>query len=173
VPVKGLGYFLEAARGLLEALPDARFLIIGDGPLRSDLERQVRNLGIADAVQFSGFRADVLNLINALDVFVMPSIHEGLPIALLEASALGKPIVASAVGGIPEVLHDLHGLLVQPRDVPALTRACLTAVMSGRGDGRGAAAKRANQIAELAKTMCAETCALYHDLARRNGIRGR
>src|SRR5262245_25054349 len=173
VPVKGLGYFLEAARGLLEALPDARFLIIGDGPLRSDLERQVRDLGIADAVQFSGFRADVLNLINALDVFVMPSIHEGLPMALLEASALGKPIVASAVGGIPEVLHDLHGLLVQPRDVPALTRACLTAVMSGRGDRRVAATKRANQIAELAKTMCAETCALYHDLARRNGIRGK
>jgi glycosyltransferase involved in cell wall biosynthesis len=169
VPVKGLDYFLEAARALLEELPEAHFLIIGDGPLRSDLERRARDLGIAHAVRFSGFRADVLDVVNALDVFVMPSIHEGLPMALLEASALGKPIVASAVGGIPEVLHDFQGWLVPPRDVAALTRACLTAVASGCDGGRGAAAKRANQIAELAQTMCAETCALYRNLARRNG----
>jgi glycosyltransferase involved in cell wall biosynthesis len=173
VPVKGLGYFLEAARDLLEALPEARFLIIGDGPLRSDLERRARELGIAHAVQFSGFRPDVLNVVNALDVFVMPSIHEGLPMALLEAAALGKPIVASDVGGIPEVLHDLQGWLVPPRDVPALTRACLKAVTSGRDGGCGDAATRANQIAELAQTMCAETCALYLDLARRNGSAGK
>jgi len=100
--VKGLGYFLKAARALLKALPEARPLIIGDGPLRSDLERRAWGLGIAHAVQFSGFRTDVFNVLNALDVFVMPSIHEGLPMALLGASALGKPIVASAVGRIPE-----------------------------------------------------------------------
>jgi L-malate glycosyltransferase len=169
VPVKGLGYFLETARGLLETLREARFLIMGDGPLRSDLERRARELGIAYAVQFVGFREDVLDVVNALDVFVMPSLHEGLPMALLEASALGKPIVASAVGGIPEVLSNLHGWLVPPGDVPALTRACLTAVTSGQDSGRGATTTRVNQIAELAQAMCAETCALYRDLAQHGG----
>jgi len=169
VPVKGLGYLLEAARGLLKELPEAQFLIIGNGPLRSDLERRARDLGIAHAVHFSGFRSDVFNVVNALDVFVMPSTHEGLPMALLEASALGKPIVASAVGGIPEVLNDLQGWLVPPGDVPALTRACLTAITTGREGGHAAAAKRASQIAELAHTMCAKTYTLYDDLARRNG----
>ena len=169
VPVKGLGYFLEAARGLLEELPEARFLIIGDGPLRSDLERQAHDMGISHAVHFPGFRPDVFNVLSALDVFVMPSIHEGLPMALLEASALGKPIVASAVGGIPEVLRDLQGWLVSPGDVPALTRACLAALAGGPDRGRDAAAKRANQIAELAQTMCEQTYALYRNLAGRNG----
>ena len=169
VPVKGLAYFLEAARGLLEVLPEARFLVVGDGPLRPELERRARELGIARAVKFSGFRADVLDIVNALDVFVMPSIHEGLPMALLEATALGKPIVASAVGGIPEVLDDLRGWLVPPRDVPALTRACLTAVTT---DHDAVRPKRRREVVELAQAMCAQTCDLYRDLAGRNGNPG-
>src|SRR5882672_9800839 len=173
VPVKGLGYFLEAARSLLAELPEARFLVVGDGPLRSDLERQARELGVAHAVQFCGFRADVADVINALDVFVMPSIHEGLPMALLEASVLGKPIVASAVGGIPEVLTGSQGWLVPPGDVPELARACLSALASGREGGWGTPARRANQVAQLAQAMCAETCALYRELAGRNGDAGR
>jgi glycosyltransferase involved in cell wall biosynthesis len=173
VPVKGLGYFLEATRTLLDDLPEARFLIIGDGPLRSDLERQARELGVAHAVHFCGFRTDIADVMNALDVFVMPSIYEGLPMALLEASVLGKPIVASAVGGIPEVLTSLQGWLVPPGDVPALARACLSALASGREGGCGTPARRANQVAQLAQTMCAETYALYRELAGRNGDAGR
>jgi L-malate glycosyltransferase len=172
VPVKGLGYFLQAARSLLDELPEARFLIIGEGPLRSDLERQARELGIAHAVQFCGFRADVADVINALDVFVMPSIHEGLPMALLEASVLGKPIVASAVGGIPEVLTSPQGWLVPPGDVSALARACLAALTGRREGGYGTVATPGNQIAQLAQEMCAETCTLYRELAGRNGDAG-
>lgn len=169
MPVKGLGYFLEAARGVLQARPEARFLITGDGPLRSELQTRAREMQIADAVQFLGFRPDVADVVNALDVFVMPSIHEGLPMALLEAITLGKPIVASAVGGIPEALHDAQGWLVPPRDVPALTRACLAALTAGRHGGRDGAGPGTNQLAERARAMCAATCAVYGDLARRDG----
>jgi glycosyltransferase involved in cell wall biosynthesis len=88
--------------------------------------------------------------------------------ALLEALALGNAIVASAVGGIPEVLED-QGSLVPPRDVPALTRACLAAAPAGGDGARDGVTSRSRQIADLAHTMCAETYGLYRSLAGRNG----
>jgi glycosyltransferase involved in cell wall biosynthesis len=168
-PVKGLPYLLEAARSVLDVRPDVRFLLLGDGPMRSELEGRARALGIAHAVQFPGFVPEPLDIVNALDVFVMPSLHEGLPMALLEAMALGKAIVASAVGGIPEVLHGNGAWLVPPRDVPALTRACLAALASERHEERRAATTRVDELAKLGREMCAETFALYRNLARHNG----
>jgi glycosyltransferase involved in cell wall biosynthesis len=171
--VKGLSYFREAARGLLEAYPDARFLIVGEGSVRSDLEDAARALGIAHAVRFAGFRSNVFDIVNALDVFVMPSIHEGVPMALLEAMALGTPVVASAVGGIPEVLDGRRSWLVPPRDVPALMPACQVALTSRRDSAPPVAARSTDQLAVLGQTMCAKTCALYCDLARSHESVGR
>jgi glycosyltransferase involved in cell wall biosynthesis/protein-tyrosine-phosphatase len=125
-PVKGQAHFLRAARLILQKEPGARFLIVGDGPLRGDLETSAKRLGIDDACVFVGARTDVYDLLTAMDVFVLPSLHEGMPMALLEAMALGTPVVATAVGGVPEIVaHRTTGLLVRSSDEHGLAEACL------------------------------------------------
>jgi glycosyltransferase involved in cell wall biosynthesis/protein-tyrosine-phosphatase len=125
-PVKGHVHFLRAARLILQGERAARFLVVGDGPLRGDLERSAKEFGLQDACVFAGARGDVFDLVSALDVFVLPSLHEGIPMALLEAMALGTPVVATAVGGVPEVVADgVNGLLVASGDAPGLAEACL------------------------------------------------
>ena len=126
VPVKGHAHFLRAARLILQSEPGARFLIVGDGPLSSELAVSARHLGIDHACAFVGARTDVYDLVAAMDGFVLPSLDEGIPMALLEAMALGVPVVAAAVGGIPEVVaHRATGLLVDARDEAAVAEACL------------------------------------------------
>jgi glycosyltransferase involved in cell wall biosynthesis len=118
---KGLDDFLKAGARLIARDPTIILLIVGDGPERWKLEALADSLGIAQAVVFCGYRRDVLRIYPALDLFVLPSLTEGIPIALLEAMASGKPVVASNVGGIPEVVEDgVTGLLVPPRDVNQL-----------------------------------------------------
>jgi glycosyltransferase involved in cell wall biosynthesis/protein-tyrosine-phosphatase len=125
-PVKGHALFLRAARRILDEAPRARFVIVGDGPLRAELERTARDLGVAAACVFAGARMDVYDLVGAMDVFVLSSLHEGAPMALLEAMALGTPVVATAVGGVPEILtQGTTGLLVGGQDANGLATACL------------------------------------------------
>ena len=125
VVAKRLDILLEAARIICNGFPQARFLIIGDGPLREQLEFQAEQLDLhSDHVQFLGSREDIPELMSALDVFVLSSEREGLPVAMLEAMAASKPVVATRVGGIPEVIRDGHnGLLVPPRNVHRLSEA--------------------------------------------------
>jgi glycosyltransferase involved in cell wall biosynthesis len=166
MPVKGLDDFLQAAVTIRTALDGARFLVVGEGPLRPELERRARELGIEDATQFLGFRADAVNVINLLDVFVMPSLHEGLPMALLEAMVLGKPIVATSVGGIPEVLRDLHSWLVPPREPRALASACCQAFAAATSRTNAfTLQKRIEEIDHLASAMVEQTRRLYRDVA--------
>lgn len=116
--------FLLAARRVLDRYAHARFVLVGDGEDRPMLEALCRELGLGDRVVFTGFRADVPELLNALDVFVLPSLWEGLPIALLEAMAVGVPVIASAVDGSAEVVQPgTTGLLIPPQDVPLLVEA--------------------------------------------------
>lgn len=125
-PVKGHVHLLRAARSILRQQRRARFVIAGDGPLRDELAAEARRLGIERECLLVGPRADVLDLVAALDVFVLPSLDEGVPMALLEAMALGRPVVAAAVGGVPEVVTDrASGRLVPPADADALAEACL------------------------------------------------
>lgn len=125
-PVKGHAGFLRAARLILEQEPGAKFLIAGGGPLEDDLVALARQLQINGACHFLGPRADVHDLTAAMDMFVLPSLNEGMPMAILEAMALGTPVVATAVGGVPEVVqHRVTGLLVPPGDERALAAACL------------------------------------------------
>ena len=124
--VKGQSTFLRAARLILDQEPGARFVIAGGGPLEDELMALAFELGIAPACRFLGARHDVHDVIGAMDVFALPSLNEGLPMAVLEAMALGKPVVASDVGGLPEVVrHRDTGLLVPPGDERALATACL------------------------------------------------
>lgn len=123
--VKGHRYFLEAFRGIAGEFPQAAALFVGDGSCRTALEQQAASLGLSERIHFLGIRKDVKDLLNCMDVFVLPSIAgEGLPNVILEAMACGKPIIASIVGGTPEAVRDQeNGVLVPPRDVPALQRA--------------------------------------------------
>ena len=124
---KGHKYLIEAAALVVRDVPDARFVVLGDGDLRAALERQVKELHLEKHVILAGFRADVLSLIRSFDVFVMSSLFEGLGTSLLDAMALAKPAVASDTGGIPEVVsHGETGLLVPPRDPQELAAAITT-----------------------------------------------
>jgi glycosyltransferase involved in cell wall biosynthesis/protein-tyrosine-phosphatase len=143
-PVKGHADLLRAARVILQKERAARFLIVGGGPLRDELVALADELGVKRECVFAGARADVYDLISAMDIFVLPSLDEGIPMALLEAMALGSPVVATRVGGVPEVIqHGETGLLVAPRDEHALAEACLElAFAPDRAQTLGARAKR-------------------------------
>lgn len=123
VEAKGYPHLIDAAA----ALPaDSAVIIIGEGHLRPDLEARITQCGISDRVHLVGFmsREDLLGVVRAAAVFAMPSRTEGTPVALLEAAALGVPVVASRVGGIPELISNgVHGLLVPPADDAELAAA--------------------------------------------------
>jgi L-malate glycosyltransferase len=133
VPVKAYDTFLSMAVEILKIRPDCCFLLVGDGPLKDELLALSHGLGIDGKVIFTGFRDDVLDLVNALDIFVISSLHEGIPMALLEAMALKKAIVSTAVGGINEVIRDgKSGLHVKPRDPQALASACVRVITESK-----------------------------------------
>jgi glycosyltransferase involved in cell wall biosynthesis len=126
------------------ALADVRLVIMGDGPLRGELQALAQQLGIASRVIFLGVRRDVGDLLAALDVFVMPSLWEGLPLALILAMGAGLPVVATAVAGVPELVTDGEtGWLVPPGEPVALSRT-LADVLADRERAKsvGAAAKQ-------------------------------
>ena len=126
VPEKGLRYFLLAAREIVETHPNTEVVVAGDGPQRPELESLVRDLGIAKQVIFLGVVDDMPRIYSSLDMVVMPSLDEGLPLVLLEALAAGKPVVATKVGGIPGlIIEGRTGLLVEPKDARALRDAVL------------------------------------------------
>ena len=132
-PVKGHEFLVRAAARIVQQESRARFLFVGSGPLEPGLRLLARQLGVDHACVFVDpaidRRASVYDLIAAMDVFVLPSLHEGIPMALLEALALERPVVASAVGGIPEIVtHEASGLLVEPKNDRQLADACLDLV---------------------------------------------
>ena len=164
-PVKG-------TRHLIEAFAQCRtscqlvLLVIGDGPQRAQLESLAQRLGIADRVYFLGNRTDVPRLLQAMDVFVLPSEWEGMPNAALEAMATGLPVVATAVGGTPEVVVDgVTGLLVPPRNSEALAQAIaqLLADPELRRRMGQAGRERVEQLFSV-EQMVRKTEALYEEL---------
>ena len=127
VPHKGQRHLIEAAAIVLTKVPDARFVIAGEGELRDALERQIKERRLEKHVFLAGFRPDILSVHKAFDIFVMSSITEGLGTSLLDAMACGKPVVATTAGGVPEVVGDgTTGLLVPPRDHDAMAAALVT-----------------------------------------------
>jgi glycosyltransferase involved in cell wall biosynthesis len=124
VPYKGYAYLLDAFARLRGKHPDVRLLLVGDGPERASLERQARAQGVEADARLAGHREDVADLVQVMDVFVLPSVAEHFGRVLLEAMALARPIVATAAGGVPEIVRDgATGLLVPPRDALALATA--------------------------------------------------
>jgi glycosyltransferase involved in cell wall biosynthesis len=126
VPVKDVPTFLRAARLVRETKPQVRFALVGDGEERPTLEAQSRELGVADVVTFFGWRRDLRVVYGDLDLVVNASRNEGTPVALIEALAASKPVVATRVGGTPDLLgDDTHGRLVPANDPEALAAAVL------------------------------------------------
>jgi glycosyltransferase involved in cell wall biosynthesis len=133
---KGHVYLLDAWPDVMRVYPDARLLLVGDGSLRDSLAAQARRLRVAESVVFTGFRADIPRILDAIDVMALPSLHEGMPLTVIEAAAAGRPVVATAVDGTPEVVCDGQtGYLVPAADPAPLARALLALL----GDPAGAA----------------------------------
>lgn len=123
---KGIGYLLQAASIVLQKHPESQFLIVGDGPDRASLEALALSLSISKSVWFVGARSDVPSLLKASSAFVLPSLWEGMPNALLEAMAAGLPVIATAVEGSREiVLPGVTGWLVSPANSTELAQAIL------------------------------------------------
>ncbi len=120
---KGHIYLIKAAPEIVKKFPSVKFVLVGDGPLRDSLKAEIAKLGLSCNFEFLGFRNDVNELLNSFDIFVLPSLFEGLPNVLLEAMACAKPIVATSVAGVPEVVVDgFTGLLVPPKNPEALAK---------------------------------------------------
>jgi len=119
--IKGHRYLIEAARKIVDVRPDTTFVFLGDGELFDELKNMASISGMEENIKFLGWRQDVAEVMSTFDVFVLPSLNEGMGRVLVEAMALGKPIVASDIGGIPNlVVNDENGYLVRVGDVETL-----------------------------------------------------
>lgn len=130
-PIKNHRLFLQSAARISAQEPAVRFVIVGDGVLRGAVEQQARELGIADSVLFTGWRRDLPGIYADLDILVLSSDNEGTPVSAIEAMAAGCPVVATRVGGLPDLIDDRRtGRLVPPRDEKALAEAVLDLLRS-------------------------------------------
>jgi glycosyltransferase involved in cell wall biosynthesis len=163
VPHKGQRHLIDAAHLVVQKLPDARFVILGEGELREHLERLVRDHHLEKHVLLPGFRADVLGCIKGFDLFAMSSVTEGLGTSLLDAMACRKAIVATRAGGIPEVVEDqVNGLLVEPRDHHAMADEII-ALLSDEPRRRAMGDAGFARVRErfTVERMIAQTAAVY------------
>lgn len=167
---KGHAALLQAVAALADDYPQLRLLLIGEGGLRGSLQALAQQLGIANRVIFTGFRSDIPALTQILDIAVLPSLFEGMGRAVIEAQAAGKPVVASRVGGILDLIEDGHtGLLVEPGDIEALAEAlrklCADAVLRRQ---LGEAAQRSADGRFAVQTMNRQIIQVYDELLSRN-----
>jgi glycosyltransferase involved in cell wall biosynthesis len=168
VPLKGLVYLLRAVTTLRPEFPNLRLEIAGRGPLQRDLEREADQLGLAEQVSFLGWQTDLGPILRSWDIFVMPSLEEGLPIAVLNAMAEGLPIVSTSVGGLPELIEDGRtGYLVPPHDPLALARALRCLILEPkRRSAQGAAGRERVRSRFSADHMVAQIRAIYDTLGK-------
>lgn len=161
--VKGHRYMIEAMASLVPQYPDLHLILVGDGELREELQTQVKKLGLCQHIHFLGNRSNVAELLEASDYFVLPSLWEGLSMALLEAMITGLPTVASEVSGTVQVITPGEtGVLVPPGDIPGLI-AALTQLLSDPAQAQrlGQAAKQYVQANFSAQKQANEHLALY------------
>ena len=160
---KGHRFLLQALARLAPAIPRLRLAIAGQGPLRKELEGDAERLGVRDRVRFLGVRRDRATLYAAIDVFVLPSVWEGLSLALIEAMGSARPIVATSVGGNPEVIEDGRTGLVVPPEEPSLLADAIHQLLAD-ADLRMALGSRASTVAHARFSIeehVGEVAALY------------
>ena len=170
VELKGYPYFIKAASLILQKFPEKlKFLIVGDGYMSDELKDLAGNLGIADKIIFAGQRRDVPEILHIFDVFVLPSYYEGLPRSIIEAQACGVAVVATNVGGTPEVvINDKTGILVPSKDEKAIAKAVID-LLTNKDKARrmGNAGREWVQKQFDAPVFIKRTEALFEDLIRK------
>jgi len=167
--VKGPEYFIEMAAHVLKRFPNTKFIVAGDGALRPELEARAEKLGVKPEVVFAGWRDDVPEVLSMLDVLVMPSLNEAVGISAIEAEAEGVSVVATRVGGIPEIVKDnVTGVLVPPADARALAEA-VSALLADRTmrDRMGSGGRAWVRGRFDAREMVRKTSVLYTELFNR------
>jgi glycosyltransferase involved in cell wall biosynthesis len=169
VPIKNHRLFLEAARSMVDSGNPAHFALVGDGELRDSLQTLAREMGIADRAHFLGWKQEMGPVYAALDLLTLTSDNEGTPVAVIEAMAAGVPVVATAVGGVPDVVRDGEtGRLVPPGDAPALRRAWLEALRRDERVVDGVNRARREVLVRFGREKMISTMAdLYRRLAAR------
>jgi glycosyltransferase involved in cell wall biosynthesis len=164
-PQKGQSVLLDAAPLVLQRHPDVRFVLVGDGELRSDLERQAQRLGIADRVVFTGVRTDVPELLASLSVFALPSLFEGFCYSVIEAQAAGVPVVATPVGGVREtVVSGETGIRCEVGD-PVSLAAGIARLLDDPDEAARLACEARRRVRErfAAERMVARTIGVYDE----------
>jgi glycosyltransferase involved in cell wall biosynthesis len=163
---------MQAAVRVRASHPDVEFVVIGDGPLRGEIASQAARLGLAPHLHLLGELSPVAPLVRGFDVFVISSIIEGMPNALLEALALERPVVATRVGGIPEIVtHGESGLLVPPANPAALADAIIRLLDDPRlAAACGAAGRRTVETRYSLEAMTARFTGLYEEMAAARGL---
>jgi len=171
VPVKGPEFLIKAAKHIISKYPDTFFIFTGDGHLRQDLEKQALELGIENNIIFLGWRDDAAKILSVYDVFVLPSLNEGMGRVLVEAMALGKPIVASDIGGIPDlVTHGENGFLVPPKNPKELAKYIQILIEDKeKRDKMGLAGKKM-AMNFRAENMVEKIAKLYEELLMQKNI---
>jgi glycosyltransferase involved in cell wall biosynthesis len=164
-PDKDFDTLLRGLAPVFRERPDVRLAVIGEGPSRRDVERQIAALGLSSHVELLGFRRDVPELLRTFDLLVHSTRTEGLGLVILEAMASGVPVVASAVGGIPEIVCDgVTGRLFPGGDVKALRAAVLSALTDEKGTAAMADAALADVRRRFSvESMCDAYCRLYEN----------
>jgi glycosyltransferase involved in cell wall biosynthesis len=144
---KGIQFLIESMPAILAEHPNTYYLIVGDGEYRAELEAGVKKHNVENRVIFAGFRKDIPQLMAISDIFVLPTLGDALPTVVAEAMAARKPVIASAIGGVPEMVEDgQSGLLVPSGDVPALANACISLLKDS--DHMQTMGNRGREIAE-------------------------
>lgn len=168
VEQKGHKYFLAAAARVIKEFPEVKFLVVGDGPLKEILHQQAIELGIKGKVIFTGYRNDIPGLMAIMDLFVLPSLTEGLPLVILEAMAAKKAILATRVSGIPYIINDgVDGLLVTPQCVDELaTNICYLLKNPDIAKNMASAANEKVYVKYDAKNMILQYENLYEQILK-------
>jgi glycosyltransferase involved in cell wall biosynthesis len=168
-PRMGHAEMLEAWPSIAAEFPAARLVLVGQGSLRARLEARVGELGLARSVAFAGERGDVTRVLDAIDVVCLPSLSEGLALTAIEASALGRPVVATAVDGIPEIIREARtGRLVPPGDAASLSRAIRGVLRDPLGAQRMGRAGRDFVLDRFSlDRQVASTARVYREVAAR------
>ena len=171
VPVKGPEFLIKAAKYIISKYPDTYFIFTGDGPLENGLKRKALEMGISDNIIFLGLRDDVAKIISIYDIFVLPSLNEGMGRVLAEAMALGKPIVASNIGGIPDlVIHGKNGFLVPPKNPKELAKYIQVLIEDkGKREKMGLKGKEMS-LNFGAESMIEKIASLYEELLIQKNI---
>ncbi len=170
VPVKNHRLFLEMAHRITATTPQAHFVIVGDGELRPAIEEQARQLGIEDRTHFLGWRRDLPAIYADTDVVALTSVNEGTPVALIEAMASRTPVVATRVGGVPDIVrHGGTGVVVEPENVDALTAAVQDLLTDpAKRESFGAAGRPFVRERFDKQRLVADMMRLYDDLVARH-----